>query len=68
MATSPVGKRRLSGAVFCGWAASGFVVLATGANGQFTAATDGVAWLKINDPPGELDDNEGQLAVSLGPE
>jgi hypothetical protein len=45
-----------------------FVVLATGANGQFTAATDGVAWLKINDPPGELDDNEGQLAVSLGPE
>jgi len=29
MATSPVGKRRLSGAVFCGWAASGFVVLAT---------------------------------------
>jgi len=29
MATSPVGKRRRSGTVLCGWTASGLVVLAT---------------------------------------
>lgn len=44
-----------------------FVVLAAGATGQFTAAADGVAYLKINDPPGELADNEGRFVVEIHP-
>jgi len=44
-----------------------FIVLATGAEGTFTAATDGVVFCKLNDPPGELADNEGQITVELEP-
>ena len=44
-----------------------FVVLATGAEGTFTAATDGVVFCKLNDPPGELADNDGQLTVEIEP-
>jgi hypothetical protein len=45
-----------------------FVVVATGAEGTFTPATDGVVFCKLNDPPGELADNDGQLAVAIEPE
>ena len=44
-----------------------FVVLATGAEGEFTAATDGTVFCKLNDPPGELADNDGQLMVEIEP-
>ena len=44
-----------------------FVVLATGPQEDFTAAVDGVVSLKINDAPGELADNEGQLTVEIRP-
>jgi hypothetical protein len=42
-----------------------FVVLATGARDEFTAATDGAVYCKLNEPPGELADNEGQLTVEI---
>jgi len=42
-----------------------FVVLAEGDRGLFTALTDGVAYCKLNEPPGELADNDGHLAVVL---
>ena len=45
-----------------------FVVLATGSKGEFTAATDGVVYLKLNEPPGELSDDDGRLGVELTPE
>jgi hypothetical protein len=45
-----------------------FVVLAAGAGGAFAAATDGVVFCKLNEPPGELADDEGQLAVEISPE
>jgi hypothetical protein len=45
-----------------------FVVLATGADDEFTAAADGVVFCKLNDPPGELADNDGQLTVAIAPE
>jgi len=44
-----------------------FVVLAEGGHGEFTAATDGVAYFKLNEPPGELADNDGHLTVEIGP-
>ena len=44
-----------------------FVVLAEGSHGEFTAATDGVASFKLNEPPGELADNEGHLTVEIAP-
>lgn len=44
-----------------------FVVLATGAEGTFAPATDGVVFCKLNDPPGELADNDGQLTVEIEP-
>jgi hypothetical protein len=44
-----------------------FVVLATGAEGTFTAATDGTVFCKLNDPPGELADNDGHLTVEIEP-
>jgi hypothetical protein len=46
----------------------GFAVLATGADGVFTAAADGVVSFKINEPPGELADNDGRLSVAIEPE
>jgi hypothetical protein len=44
-----------------------FVVLATGRRGEFTAATDGVVFCKLNEPPGELADNDGQLTAEIRP-
>ena len=44
-----------------------FAVLATGVDGEFTAATDGVVFCKLNEPPGELADNAGQLTVEIEP-
>ena len=44
-----------------------FVVLAEGTQGRFTAATDGPLYCKINEPPGELADNEGRLDVVVTP-
>ena len=44
-----------------------FVVLHTGAKGEFTAATDGVVFLKLNEPPGELADDDGRLHVAIEP-
>jgi hypothetical protein len=42
-----------------------FVVLAEGAAGEFTAATDGPLYLKINESPGRLADNAGSLTIDL---
>lgn len=44
-----------------------FVVLAEGGHGEFTAAADGVASFKLNEPPGELADNDGHLTVEIRP-
>ncbi len=44
-----------------------FEVIAEGRAGRFIAATDGVLYLKINEPPGELADNNGGLDVEIGP-
>ncbi|MFM8434983.1 MAG: hypothetical protein ACKOBP_06505 [Planctomycetia bacterium] len=44
-----------------------FVVLAEGGEGSFTAAADGPVFCKINEPPGELADNEGRLDVTIAP-
>jgi hypothetical protein len=45
----------------------GFVVLAEGARGEFTARVTGPLYLKINEAPGELTDNEGSLDVEISP-
>ena len=45
-----------------------FVVVAEGGRREFTAATDGTVFCKLNDPPGELADNDGQLMVEINPE
>jgi hypothetical protein len=44
-----------------------FEILAEGRAGRFTAVTDGVLYLKLNEPPGELSDNRGGLDVEIGP-
>jgi len=44
-----------------------FVVVADGAEGEFTAVADGVAFCKINEPPGEMADNDGHLTVDIEP-
>ena len=44
-----------------------FVTLAEGTTGEFAAATDGPLYLKLNEAPGDLHDNEGELAVELRP-
>lgn len=44
-----------------------FVVLATGDDGACVAAVDGPIFFKINEPPGELADNDGQLLVAIEP-
>ena len=46
--------------------ADGFVVLAEGGRGAFTARATGPLYLKINEAPGDLADNEGSLAVEIG--
>jgi hypothetical protein len=45
----------------------GFVVLAEGARGELTARVTGPLYVKINEAPGELADNEGSLDVELSP-
>jgi len=45
----------------------GFRILAEGRAGRFTAIAEGVLYLKLNDPPGELSDNRGGLDVEIGP-
>jgi hypothetical protein len=47
--------------------ATGFRVLATGAEGEFTAAVPGPLFVKINESPGELADNRGRLEVEFQP-
>jgi hypothetical protein len=42
-----------------------FIVVAEGGHREFTAATDGTVFFKLNDPPGELADNDGQLTVEI---
>jgi hypothetical protein len=44
-----------------------FEILVEGRAGRFTAVTDGVLYLKLNEPPGELSDNRGGLDVEIGP-
>ena len=44
-----------------------FVVVAEGGRREFTAATDGTLFCKLNDPPGELADNDGHLTVEIEP-
>jgi hypothetical protein len=44
-----------------------FEVLAAGAEGSVTAAVDGPLYCRINEPPGELADNEGRLDVVIAP-
>jgi hypothetical protein len=46
---------------------AGFRVLATGAEGEFTAAVPGPLFVKINESPGELADNRGRLEVEFQP-
>ena len=44
-----------------------FVVVTEGDNREFTAATDGTLFCKLNDLPGELADNDGHLTVEIEP-
>jgi hypothetical protein len=44
-----------------------FVVVAEGGRREFTAATDGTLFCKLNEPPGELADNDGHLTVEIEP-
>ena len=44
-----------------------FVVVAEGGRREFTAAADGTVFCKLNDPPGELADNAGQITVEIEP-
>lgn len=45
-----------------------FVVLGEGREATFTAATDGPLYLKINEPPADLADDEGHFTVDLAPQ
>lgn len=45
----------------------GFRVVAEGGKGEFTAATDGPVYLRINEPPAAFSDSAGTLDVSLSP-
>jgi hypothetical protein len=42
-----------------------FCILADGSRGEFTAATAGPLYLKLNESPGELADNGGEFSVLL---
>jgi hypothetical protein len=44
-----------------------FVVLGEGAAATIAAATDGPLFLKLNEPPGDLADDAGSLAVEIQP-
>ena len=44
-----------------------FVVVAEGEGREFTAATDGTLFCKLNEPPGELADNNGHVTVEIEP-
>jgi hypothetical protein len=45
-----------------------FRILAEGSSGEFTAATAGPLYLKLNERPGELADNSGEFTVELAPQ
>jgi hypothetical protein len=42
-----------------------FVVVAEGGHCEFTALADGTVFCKLNEPPGELADNDGKLTVEI---
>jgi hypothetical protein len=42
-----------------------FVVVAEGRGGEFIAPTTGPLFVKINEPPGELSDNDGSLTLEI---
>jgi len=42
-----------------------FVVLAEGAEGRLTADVNGPIYLRVNEPPGELSDDEGSFEVEI---
>jgi hypothetical protein len=44
-----------------------FRILAEGSSGEFTAAAAGPLYLKLNDNPGDLTDNSGEVEVSFEP-
>jgi hypothetical protein len=44
-----------------------FVVVAEGSRGEFAAVTTGPLFVKLNEAPGELADNEGSLDVEIAP-
>jgi hypothetical protein len=44
-----------------------FIVVAEGGHGEFAAATDGAVFCKLNEPPGELAENDGQLTAAISP-
>lgn len=44
-----------------------FVILAEGARGGFSAVADGPLHMKLNEPPGDLEDDEGSIEVTLAP-
>ena len=44
-----------------------FVVLATGAQGELTAAADGPLFLRLNGPPGRLPERDGTISVAVTP-
>jgi hypothetical protein len=44
-----------------------FVVLASGAQGELTAAADGPLFLRLNGPPGRLPERDGTISVAVTP-
>jgi hypothetical protein len=44
-----------------------FEVLASGANGELTAVSDGPLFLRLNGPPGSLAARDGTISVSVAP-
>lgn len=44
-----------------------FIVLGEGAEATFTAATDGPLYLKLNEPPADLANDEGRFTIDLAP-
>jgi hypothetical protein len=42
-----------------------FVVLGEGASATIQAATDGPLYLKLNEPPGDMADDTGSIAVEI---
>ena len=45
-----------------------FEIVAEGGDASFTALADGPLYLKVNEPPGDLADNRGELTVTVKPQ